>query len=848
MRGKSTSSEEHLELNRHKCRNCALRKSKTNYNSLEDVNSLVLLKELRARGADVEAGKYLKRLKDQISSLGTSKQYSSAESEKPRQLNFGFFLMSNGSEENLSVYDSSMTHRLLDALLDDKIKTGEKWTDKPEEFSKTTDPRTADLKDFLGVKSNRELNKSEELRERSKDRASLGEEAILDLNDVSENGSMENQLTGRGKSDVELRDLIHIPTDEEVSQFMQDSQGNSQNRGTEKIISEIDNGASDLESGEGSVEEDASSKSDFKLDNSEQNEKEEENSDQESLKSSPDSNLDSEDETEKAIQPRIRITAPDIEIEALDIGNFKTNDPKKKNPFLATDGSIKKKNSENILESEVIAGGTGDTMNSQTLMESFRRRKQTRLNSYVSKRSVSNGPEDWRHRLGEMIGQSKHGSVLEHTPKNKNSRGRGSKMLLRGRKRRMLSTGGKSVPPHGRIPSPRKMMRNTLKSLVFETGKKDKQMLKQKLERNRLGNSYTSRSSHLESVNETISQIMDYARRTVLLEEAQLVSLEVSRPGSQENLIGPKVSRETLEREGVKRTIEEMSRQKLEDRMVTLCQELMEQGLDWKNVEGSFRTKLETGLKQMKKAVEKPFEKLVEKHVGGLEEMKNILDHVKMENIQLEYGMIKLSEAYNQIINSLQMRGIRLEVPREEEEDALDSSHPNLYSEENNDDVLLENQENKEELLLSNDKNILTTRENETDLEQEKKSDKSEEKNMLTPKRTEEALDLGSAEVIPVSRSQSKKTANQSSKRSNEQGSNKRFFEEFSLTEFRDEIRQRVQFEKSKLDSHLREITEGSEMIDFQGLGIDSKADTVTSRVVLEDSNESAGEILCQRT
>ena len=789
----------------------------------------------------MEAGKYLKRLKDQISSLGTSKQYSSGESEKPRQLNFGFFLMSNGSEENLSVYDSSMTHRLLDALLDDKIKTGEKWTDKTEEFSKTTDPRTVDLKDFLGVKSNRDLNKSEELGERGEDRGSMGEEAILDLNDVSENESMENQMTGRGRSNIELRDLIHIPTDEEVSQFMQDSQGNSEDEGADKIISEIDNYASDLESEEGSQEEDGSDKSDSKLDNSGQSE---ENSDQQSLKSSVDSNLEKEDPKEKAVQPRIRITAPDIDIEALDIENYKTNDHKKKNPFLATDGSIKKKDPENIIESEVIAGGKGDTMNSQTLMESFRRRKQTRLNSFVSKRSVSNGPEDWRHRLGEMIGQSKNGSVLEHTPTNKNHEGRDSRMLMRGRKRRMFSTGGRSVPSQGRIPSPRRMMRNTLKSLVFETGEKDRKMLKEKLERNRLGNSYTSRSSHLESVNETISQIMDYARRTVLLEEGQLVSLEVSRPSSQVKLIGPKVSRETLEREGVKRTIEEMSRQKLEDRMVTLCQELMEQGLDWKNVEGSFRTKLEAGLKQMKKAVEKPFEKLVEKHVGGLEEMKNILDHVKMENIQLEYGMIKLSEAYNQIINSLQVRGIRLEIPRDEE-DGFEYCHPNLYSEENNDDdALLGNRENKEEQLLSNDKNILTARENETDLIQEKKSDRSEEKNILTPKRTEEALDLGSTEVNPVSRPESNKAATQSSKPSNEQGSNKKFFEEFSLTEFRDEIRQRVQFEKSKLDSHLREITEGSEIIDFQGLGIDSKADTVTSRVVLEDSNESAGEIL----
>lgn len=870
MRGKSSSSEEPTEHLLQKCHNCSIRKSKTNFNSLEDVNSLQLLQELKARGAEMEAGRYIQKLKHQISSLNNSKHFSSGDSDKPGQLNFGFFLMSKGSEENTSVYDSSMTHRLLDALLDDKINTTDKWVQKPEEFSKTTNPKSRNLKEFLGIKSNRNLNKTDDVTQNQNlaDRK-LSPAHILtnnnyiqleDLNQEKRDSGMassdgnDSKKYNNEQHDLDLNDLIHIPTDEEVSQYLDEeeiSKTESLSQDTQKSDPSASNSLT-KDSGNKSFE-NKSESIDIEIINTEKN-KENMSNESKSLKSKEENLQDKksiENKQEADVTrfktfethtkpPKIRISKP--ELPEIDPDFYQSHDHKKKNPFMATDKTSKNTETDQIAESEVINSNMNETMTSQTLMESFRRRKQTRLNSFASKRSVSNGPDDWRQRLGGMIDISKNDSSNKKRSSSQNLDVNDFKNIGK----RHLRSGSKYSPAKPKINPPRKMLKNTLKSLVFQTGKKDTELLKAKLEKNQASKSNISKSGQLESVNETISQIMDQARKTVLLEDIPKLSLENSRTNTDRKNLKNKGSIDSLEKEGIKRIVEEMSRQRLEEKMMSLCQELMDQGLDWKNVEGSLREKIKTTLTQMKKAVEKPFEKLVEKHVSGLEDMKEILDKIKMENIQLEYGMIKLSEAYNQVIQTLKDKGIQLEIPAEHESLSKSDHNDNIYSREVNEISTPTNEKsgNLESLISPETSQIPAEKRKEENYSnkigsqdsENRKSNKSNDQKGAS----EENEKIETNETVFKTQS---KTDQNSSRTSHPVSSKKRFYEQFSLKEFRDEIRERVEFEKSKLDSHLREITESGPVVQFTGLGIDSKADTVTSRIVVEDSRESAGKI-----
>ena len=69
-------------------------------------------------------------------------------------LGFGFFkIPNNQSNECSSIYDSSMTHRLLDALLDDNMISDKKPSITKDfekaNFCKTTEPQRGGLKDLL---------------------------------------------------------------------------------------------------------------------------------------------------------------------------------------------------------------------------------------------------------------------------------------------------------------------------------------------------------------------------------------------------------------------------------------------------------------------------------------------------------------------------------------------------------------------------------------------------------------------------------------------------------------------------------------------------------------------------
>lgn len=545
--------------------------------------------------------------------------------ELHKKLGFGFFMLEpEKSIDQSSIYDSSMTHRLLDALLDDNMAS-EKRTSlgrdaEKRNFSKTAGPEKAGLKDLLS-KIKRDMEKKMSMKE-----------------------SLER--VGQAGDEIEQAGQ-HAPEKTDIYRDSDESQGGT--------------------------------------------------------------------------GPLAKFRSNTMEVSS-----------DKKRDLVEIQG-------RELIKSNMINEKAADS-EGYSIRESLQRRfKQKRVDSVMSQLSANSTNENWRSRLGEKID---NGSKMSDSQKLEKRDIDSMFKLMHANPK--IEEDPLEDPRPAESPGLVKSIQKRLKSLIIKPDKEDKELLKQQVVRaSKLTKSITrsilSQNSSVEVGPETISFLVSKAKRTVFDQIRQDI-------GEMEHEHARSRNRPNLEKR-----VRDLSRHDLEELMVKLTEELEALGLRTGRVREGVQKMLRDALERMKAQVETPFEELVKENIARLEESKNYVDMMEMENIELEYGMLKLTQMYNEIIETLENNGIILEMPREEE-DSEDSSArkvrpfslkefreqiKNKVQEEKNelDRNLFEIQEDSQ---LDDDPSCLQMKSVEIDLEQPVSEGQfsRDERNRQTPRRT----------------------------------------------------------------------------------------------------------------
>lgn len=462
-----------------------------------------------------------------------------------KKLGFGFFMLEpENNVDRSSIYDSSMTHRLLDALLDDNMG-GEKRTSagrkaEKRNFSKTAGPDKPGLKDLLS-KIKKDMEKKMSMQE------------------------------------------VPEPTPKRRLELAKGEQEDSEDQ--------------------------------------------------------PELDIYEENIGEKReMQPLSKFRSNTLEVSSDD----------KQNSLAKGRAVLVKSNTSNtkILDSEMYLIG-----------ESLQRRfKQKRVGSVMSQLSNSSTNENWRSRLGEKIENGSKQSESERPEKKENE-----SVFKLMRMDSKIEEDPREEAQMGSSPHLAKNIQKRLKNLIMKPDKEDKELLKQQLVRaSRVTKSITksilSQNSSAEVIPETISVLVAKAKRAVLGQiEKDIQEMEHQHAKSRN-------------RANLEQRVRDLSRFDLEERMVQLTEELEALGLRKEKLRGGIEMMIRDALERMKTEVETPFEDLVKENIARLEESKNYVDMMEMENIELEYGMLKLTQMYNEIIETLENNGIILEMPQEEDE------------------------------------------------------------------------------------------------------------------------------------------------------------------------------------
>ena len=561
-------------------------KKKSNHNvksSKQDTSLHLLNQEIDEHSEKVDSVQLLKQKFETLNQCElemTTEQTKilSGKKEMTNKLGFGFFLIKSDSvNDTVSAYDSSMTHRLLDALLDDRIIMNSYSSRKKVErgYSKTTDPKKMGLKEMI-QKINQELE----------NQPSLADNFLED----DDKHFKENQIVSK---------ISLTPPELEVLG----------NRSEDLIDTFIDH------------------------------------------------NDKGKDQSFKANSPKGLMSSLTEKL------SMKLN--------LTKEPEI----SENL---EKTGPNEKNLVNASSLTESFQLRKQhLRWGSYVSKRSNSSQPEDWKSRLGEKIDLSRY----ESGPEVSNSVGiedpdksisktsqaipffsKYSKigdMKITEEKSHEFNDFGSHFKEQTMLeselvksPELSKSIQKRFKNLILRPGKSEKEILMSKLvraskETRSISKSLLSHNSSVEAASGTIANILSLALAKVLKKFRKRI-----------NELLPQSEVEELEEE-----IKEMPRGDLERKMIQIMKQMRETNIGPDQIQLDVEMIIKKALKIMKKEVELPFENLVNQNIKGLEELWDLMDMIKMENIQLEYGMLKLTQMYNQIVDTLQENDIQLEMP-----------------------------------------------------------------------------------------------------------------------------------------------------------------------------------------
>lgn len=512
------------------------------------------------------------------SDLAIEKIFDNEEQENyAKKLGFGFFkIPNNQSNECSSIYDSSMTHRLLDALLDDNMISDKKPSITKDfekaNFCKTTEPQRGGLKDLLSkIKT-----------------------------DMQKKMSIQEMINQEGLSGMhKTYETIHAS----------DRKAEMVEEGTRQVV-------------------------DIYMDSEEVDKKPNE----EDFGQEMDFQSNTMGDQEDGLMSRIR----------------------KKNSSLIKSYTFTHSNDKDELKS------LGDSLK--------KRFKRNKFGSLMSQTSNTSGNENWRSRLGEKINLNLEATIPEVMTNPKP----------------FLSARGKIKPDHAnpeiteesnefceriqesketikemkieeiRSPELAKNFQKRLKNLIMKPGKQEKELLKKQLVRASKANRSISRSiisqnSSFEAANENIANIVSRAKRRVL----KKIQIKIK---------GGKPETNNLEKYS-EHKIRDLPRKDIEEVLIKLCEELGCFRLDVDHVKEGIQCIVKKALEDMKDEVESPFEELVKVNITRLEESKNYLDMMEMENIELEYGMLKLSQMYNEILQTLENNGITLEMPEESGEE-----------------------------------------------------------------------------------------------------------------------------------------------------------------------------------
>jgi hypothetical protein len=289
--------------------------------------------------------------------------------------------------------------------------------------------------------------------------------------------------------------------------------------------------------------------------------------------------------------------------------------------------------------------------------ESLQKRfKQKRYGSLVSQQSNTSTNENWRSRLGEKLNlRSKLKNLdLDNQKVNVPT----LKMLNPCSQQKITEESNELYQPEKtnkveliRSPEVAKCIQKRLKNLIMKPDKEDKELLKQQLVRaskvtKSISRSILSKDSSIEVANETIG---------VLVTGAQNKVFRKIRKGIQKEDDG--------EDDYIETKVRDLPRYELEDSLIQLWKQLKKLGLGKEKIVEGVTGMVKDALEQMKMEVETPFEDLVKVNISRLEELRNHVDVMEMENIELEYGMLKLTQMYNEIIQTLSENGITLEMP-----------------------------------------------------------------------------------------------------------------------------------------------------------------------------------------
>ena len=516
---------------------------------------------------------------DQIMETETGKGFH-------KKLGFGFFMLRlDQSNDRSSIYNSSMTHRLLDALLDDNMLSDKKTSINKESekmnFSKTTDPEKTGLKDLLS-KIKKDMQKKM---------------SIQDMDRIQQTFPELHKTFETIQSEVEERSL---PKEKVLSKSVNQIMSVFQDRNSKQ-------------KDDGRVE----SQSTERVENFESNV---------------------------------------LETSMLNPMNLLSE----RNPLMVQSSTISQVNPEKEL-----------TLNGEPLQK---RVKHSRFGSMMSQKSNVSGSDNWRSRLGEKIRTKPQKQVPEmlsqtpNIPKIEIPTGEEQGITeesneLTGKPiNHLKDMNSENETEFLRSPELAKNIQKRLKNLIMKPDKQDKELLKQKLVRTSKANKSVSKiilsqNSSIEITNETIGLIVATAKKTVL-KTIRKRMMKIQEENYQYN-----------QEEYIEKIIRDLSRRELEDSMIKISNDLNYFGIGTEKVQGGIERFVKDVLENMKNEVEKPFEELVKQNISRLEDSKNYLDLMEMENIELEYGMLKLTQMYNEIIQTLEVNGITLEISEDLEDE-----------------------------------------------------------------------------------------------------------------------------------------------------------------------------------